>query len=953
MKKFIAFVLALTMVLTTFTVVSAAEPFSDRDELNIVYLGGSITEGGKTDTCWVSLIGKEFANRFPDKTVNNFNVGIGGTGSEFGIFRLKRDVIEHDPGIVFVEFAVNDRATAKESSQKHMEGIVRQLMSLEKQPVIIFVYTALADKKYPDDRPDNYDVTPPPCVETHEEIAQYYNIPSINLQDYIWNEVLPNKENFPGVENVHSILPDAVHPQVLGNKIYADYIWKCISENEDKFFQLPTPQETPMTGYEYKGSQMIPASGGTYTGNWEFSATSQTARVATKMTTSEQGATATFQFSGPAFTVFVDRVADGGTLSYSIDGGAQKTVSCASATAGIAQLGLDETLEDKDHTVVFKNVDGKPVNIAAIGVDQEFDVNRYPDFIEFNEDFENFDAANWTTFLDTANYSIENGAMKVSAKDKDWAEFNVDTFGSGVTNISFDVNRENQKMVELLIKTGTGEYTEIFGLTNDNRGAFLRDPDQKAVLAAANGGDALVPLNTTVHVKVQLDFLNKTVRLFLDGKEAQYSLEGNSLPNVSLSSSFGNISGIALRVEKEGVATFDNIQVTDERSDLAKDIENLPDASALTLEDKAMVNALADRCVVLENARIERSRIPGYEKLQAAIDAIYELDVFAREVNLQPNTVENKAGSSQILTYKDVDNFTSKVTGVYVNGVQLTSDQYEFRNSKLWISGRVFPAAGTYKITITIDGQDDLEVNQQIIESGIVYMTSSDNCTKSETDWYGSPSINGYQNTPTSYTTSGDGWVQWQINDAGTFDVSVWKVCHPSAGTKFLMVDVKHKDGLFTTENPLNCIGEISTGAFESVGTFTFAGDGTEYVKIYLGEGHDAAFLRADSIRLSGSGDPDDKSGLEYSTDVTVSDLTQSGTKVTANVKNNTKATIEKATIICAVFNEGNLEQIKLIESPLNGGETKNMEFDFINPTDGKTVKVFVWDSLDATQPIN
>ena len=72
--------------------------------VRIAYLGGSITaqEGWRPKTL------KWFRDQFPTAKVEGINAAIGGTGSDLGVFRLKHDVLDHDPDLLFVEFAVND-----------------------------------------------------------------------------------------------------------------------------------------------------------------------------------------------------------------------------------------------------------------------------------------------------------------------------------------------------------------------------------------------------------------------------------------------------------------------------------------------------------------------------------------------------------------------------------------------------------------------------------------------------------------------------------------------------------------------------------------------------------------------------------------------------------------------------------------------------------------------------
>ena len=165
MKRFFILCLCILLFGTALPAAAASgDYFIDRETLNVVYLGGSITEGAGASSntlCWASLITEKLKERFPQKEIAAHNAGIGGTGSNFGLYRLQRDVCSYEPDLVFVEFAVNDRSEAKEYTQKHMEGIVRQLLALPKTPAIVFVYTSL-DTHKTDESGALVEITPRP-----------------------------------------------------------------------------------------------------------------------------------------------------------------------------------------------------------------------------------------------------------------------------------------------------------------------------------------------------------------------------------------------------------------------------------------------------------------------------------------------------------------------------------------------------------------------------------------------------------------------------------------------------------------------------------------------------------------------------------------------------------------------------------------------------------------------
>ena len=48
------------------------------------------------------------ARDFPHSETRLVNAGLGGTGSLSGAFRVQRDLLQAEPDVVIVEFAVND-----------------------------------------------------------------------------------------------------------------------------------------------------------------------------------------------------------------------------------------------------------------------------------------------------------------------------------------------------------------------------------------------------------------------------------------------------------------------------------------------------------------------------------------------------------------------------------------------------------------------------------------------------------------------------------------------------------------------------------------------------------------------------------------------------------------------------------------------------------------------------
>ncbi len=323
----------------------AVNTFADKDEINIVYLGGSITEGvGASDynnTCYRALVGKYFTQAYPDKKVNNIHQGVGGTGSDYGLIRLERDVMSYNPDLVFVEFAVNDNGR---DSRLEMESIVRTLNNLENPPYIVYLYTT---------RSNFADVKP-----YHVEVANHYGIPQIDLQQELLR-VMAETGN-----DVSVYLPDGVHPSDAGHKVYADKIISCLQTG--RYFKYPgTVSEKLVDTSGVTEIRCIQAKDATKTGSW----TEATGNFDRSVMFSETaGDTLTFSFTGNYFGLEHALNLAGGKYEVYVDGELYHADHCYYKNINYyhCRFGCaDFLLEEGTHTVEVKVLGEKPSNDSA------------------------------------------------------------------------------------------------------------------------------------------------------------------------------------------------------------------------------------------------------------------------------------------------------------------------------------------------------------------------------------------------------------------------------------------------------------------------------------------------------------------------------------------------------------------------------------------------------------
>jgi hypothetical protein len=207
-------------------------------KVKVAYLGGSIThqEGWRPKTFnWLQ-------KQYPKASFEMINAAVPGTGADFANCRLKNDLLDKNPDLVFVEFRVN--GSSGFGVRAH-EGLVRQIRSNNPKTDICFVYTVgknmISNLRKGLQHGEG---------KKMEKTAIYYNIPSIDFgievvkQLDIGNYVF-NKNSAKHGQKV--FCRDNVHPTQDGYEIYKKVIARSFIELEGKGkvgkHKLPNPLE--------------------------------------------------------------------------------------------------------------------------------------------------------------------------------------------------------------------------------------------------------------------------------------------------------------------------------------------------------------------------------------------------------------------------------------------------------------------------------------------------------------------------------------------------------------------------------------------------------------------------------------------------------------------------------------------------------------------------------------
>ncbi|GAB2777653.1 SGNH/GDSL hydrolase family protein [Rhabdobacter roseus] len=272
------------------------------DSVRIAYLGGSITEAGGG---WREQSLAKLRAAYPQAKLTHRNAGVGGTGSNLGVFRLRDEVLGFRPDLVFVEFAVNDHGLAPEAIERAVEGIVRQTWRALPRADICLVYTVNVHG-----REELAQGTFSRAIQAMERVARHYQVPSIHLGMEVLAREKAGTLVFQAPKGQHpagkiTFTEDGTHPLPEGHAIYAEVVARYLAAMPGLGRTGKHKLPPPLRADHWEQAQWADAARAQRTGTWTDVATATDSltktlshRVAHFLRTDDPAATLTVRFRG-------------------------------------------------------------------------------------------------------------------------------------------------------------------------------------------------------------------------------------------------------------------------------------------------------------------------------------------------------------------------------------------------------------------------------------------------------------------------------------------------------------------------------------------------------------------------------------------------------------------------------------------------------------------------------
>ncbi len=319
---------------------------TEKKQLTTAYIGGSITNGtgGDGENSWRQLTTKWFKDNYTDAKITEINAGVGGTGSLWGLFRLEKDVLAHNPDLIFIEFGVNDSycGFGEMQSAALMDAMIRKINEHNPNIDIVLVFTTDESKMGKDYA----------NIKGHRIVAEYYGVPYIDVGAALVTEIQTSGNEWG------YYVGDSVHPNVKGYKVYADavekHIKKWLSEASGSAAAPHKISNTHAVTNPYKNLQEIPLEQFGDGENWKFDDSPNiTLGNATTLTAKKKGAKITFEFKG-AMLGYYCRAKENTEITITIDSESPQKITTKGSDGEYTDRMFLDNLSDGTHTVTIE-----------------------------------------------------------------------------------------------------------------------------------------------------------------------------------------------------------------------------------------------------------------------------------------------------------------------------------------------------------------------------------------------------------------------------------------------------------------------------------------------------------------------------------------------------------------------------------------------------------------------
>ena len=184
--------------------------------LTIVGFGDSLTQGWMVSKGYLDFLKEMLSRKYPKSNVTIVNRGIPGDTAQGGLYRIGYDVIDFNPDLVLLQFALNDAVLGYSADQFRLsiEEIIERIQNDTSAEIILLtssttpnpVMNEIAEKFY----------------EILISIAEARGIAIAKVHDY-WKKKIAEGKQFKKL-----LQADQVHPTTEGYRLMSESVMELL-----------------------------------------------------------------------------------------------------------------------------------------------------------------------------------------------------------------------------------------------------------------------------------------------------------------------------------------------------------------------------------------------------------------------------------------------------------------------------------------------------------------------------------------------------------------------------------------------------------------------------------------------------------------------------------------------------------------------------------------------------
>jgi len=185
-----------------------------------VALGDSITDGYGVSRGFVSFLVERMSKARPGLEFTTINAGSSGDNTNDAVHRLQRDVLDHDPDLVTINFGVND-AFSWVSAEKFGSNLAAMVDIIKENgcPRIILVSSEVIPEP-------QAELQVQPYWEKMRQVAEEAGIVYADANGH-WQSLLDS-----GIDQWTLIIPGDMHPNEEGHRVIADAVFEAMENGK-------------------------------------------------------------------------------------------------------------------------------------------------------------------------------------------------------------------------------------------------------------------------------------------------------------------------------------------------------------------------------------------------------------------------------------------------------------------------------------------------------------------------------------------------------------------------------------------------------------------------------------------------------------------------------------------------------------------------------------------------